>query len=167
MEFQSHPSERLRIESMASRLTAEENRLRGWLMDYTIENRKPFRLDNRIPEHPPVPDPQYLLGRLVEKRVAVLDDRGNVNFIYPVSALPTNHRVSLPDGRDFFAMCAIDALGAAFTFGQDTRVRSNCSECGQAISVCVKDGKIADLSCPDTHALHVDLNRMDDWAASC
>ena len=39
------------------------------------------------------------------------DEEGNINFIYPVSALPTAHRVSLAGGREFWAMCAIDAIG--------------------------------------------------------
>ena len=102
MQFKSYPSERLLIESIASRLTAEENRLRRWLMDYTINNKKPFCLGNKIPEHLPVLDPRHLIGQLVEKRAAVLDEQGNVNFIYPVSALPTNQVVNLADGRDCF-----------------------------------------------------------------
>ena len=31
----------------------------------------------------------------------VTDEDNNVDFIYPVSALPTNHHVKTADGREF------------------------------------------------------------------
>lgn len=34
-------------------------------------------------------------------------DGNSINFIYPVSALQTNHKVTLRDNRSFSAMCAI------------------------------------------------------------
>ncbi|MGL6201167.1 MAG: organomercurial lyase [Lachnospiraceae bacterium] len=39
--------------------------------------------------------------------------------IYPISAHQTIHQVILEDGRKLYAICAIDALGCTYTFGQD------------------------------------------------
>ncbi|MCE5336264.1 MAG: alkylmercury lyase family protein [Desulfobacteraceae bacterium] len=165
--FRFYPAERLEIESIASRLTPEENSLRRWLMEYTLRTGCPFNLSRNTPEHSGNGNIRNLAGRLIEKRAVVLDQEDNVNFIYPVSSLPTNHAVRLADGRSFHAMCAIDALGATFTFEQDTSIQSICSECGQPILVRVKGGRIAELSSPGTHVLHVDLNKVGNWATSC
>lgn len=167
MRYRFYPAERLEIVSIASKLAPEENAFRRWLMDYTIEHKRPFNLMNGTPQHPAKSNGNRLTGSLVEKRAAVVDADGNVNFIYPVSALPTNHVVRLADGRSFHAMCAIDALGTAFTFEQDVRIESKCSECGEALFASVEGGKIAALSHPGVHALHVDLNKVDNWATSC
>ena len=97
----------------------------------------------------------------------VVDDQGNVPFIYPVSALPTHHRVTLADGRTFSAMCAIDAMGATFTFGQDTVIHSKCSTCGEPVRLELRQGRIAQAAPADTHVLHMDLNQLTDWSAGC
>ena len=91
----------------------------------------------------------------------------NVNFIYPVSSLETNHRVTLADGREFTAMCAIDAMGAAFTFHQDTEVHSVCAMCEEPVYVKIVDGKVADYAPKTLHALTFPLGELANWAGSC
>ena len=55
---------------------------------------------------------EEIIQCLIDKDGMVVDEEAkNVNFIYPVSSLETNHRVTLADGREFTAMCAIDAMG--------------------------------------------------------
>ena len=97
----------------------------------------------------------------------VVDEENNVNFIYPVSALPTNHQVKLADGRSFTAMCAIDAIGAAFTFHQDTEIHSVCSVCGAPIHIVMQDGTPVEYSPKDLHALTFTLGEISNWAGSC
>lgn len=156
----------LTIESIESRLTGAEREFRARLMDSTIASGRPWNL-----HAPPPPgcgdlDTGAMIAALLFKKAAVADEAGNVNFVYPVSALPTTHRVRLADGRQFFAMCAVDALGAAFAFGQDLHVESRCAECGAPVSAAVRDGRLHELSPPDLHVLHVDLNRCRNWAGS-
>lgn len=167
MNFTRYPAERLYIDSIVSRLTPPEKALRNWLMDYTISQGRPFNLDCAVLNAPFNDDGPDLVQSLLEKRAIVANGDGNLQFIYPVSALPTNHQVLLQDGRRFSAMCAIDSMGAAFTFRQDVRVESQCSECGERISVEVKGGKMAELQPGSLHILHVDLNKVRNWAASC
>lgn len=104
--------------------------------------------------------------KLLEEDGMVLDGT-KVNFIYPVSALPTNHRVTLADGRTFTAMCAIDAIGAAFTFHQDTEVHSVSAVSGEPVFVKITDGKVAEYSPKGLHALTFPLGEMSNWAGSC
>ena len=66
-----------------------------------------------------------ILQSLIDKQI-VVEEAGGVAFAYPVSAWPTDHEVSLADGRRFYAMCAVDALGSAFNFGQDASIVSRC-----------------------------------------
>src|SRR5207244_8069261 len=56
---------------------------------------------------------------------------------YPFSATPTAHRVRFSSGREVFAMCALDALGAAFMIDTPTRVISADPESGERIEVSV------------------------------
>jgi hypothetical protein len=164
MPFRNSPDERWAIDSIASRLTDEENAFRMVLMDRCIERGEPLDVEDPAGGDLLHPNARSLIERLVDKRAAVVDERGNLNFIYPVSALATRHRVSLEDGRRFCAMCAIDAMGSAFTFQQDVEIESQCSECGERISVRIERGELTEVTPPDLRVLHVDLNRFDNWA---
>lgn len=165
MQFRHYPPERLRIESIASRLTSAESAFRMWLMEYTIDSGIPHNINNNTGAGSF--DAGSLVQSLAGKRAIILDPDGNVNFIYPVSALPTHHKVTLSDGRTFCAMCAVDAMGAAFTFQQDIRVESMCSECGEPVHVKIENGRIAEFRPDALCVLHVDLNKVDNWAGSC
>ena len=111
---------------------------------------------------------EEIIQCLIDKDGMVIDEEEkNVNFIYPVSSLETNHHVTLADGREFTAMCAIDAMGAAFTFHQDTEVHSVCAMCEEPVYVKIKDGKVADYSPKTLHALTFPLGELANWAGSC
>lgn len=109
-----------------------------------------------------------LLNSIIKKGKIVLNEaKTHINFCYPVSALPTNHHVYLDDGREFTSMCAIDALGATFVFNEDTTIKSKCAVTGEVIEVRVENGKIKSATPADIHAIHVDLSKFTNWAASC
>ena len=97
----------------------------------------------------------------------VTDEDNNVDFIYPVSALPTNHHVKTADGREFCAMCAIDSMGAAFTLHTDTIIDSVCAVCGEPVHVEIKDGRIASCYPEELHALTFPLGEISNWSGSC
>jgi len=108
------------------------------------------------------------LARSLEvKGLLVRNGGGEIAFVYPVSALPTSHLVRLADGRAFYAMCAIDALGSAFEFAQDATVTSTCSHCRQLLTVSLAGGRLQGADPPTIRLQHVDLDRYRDWAANC
>jgi len=166
MTFKHYPEERLRISSIYSRLTPEENAFRESMLARIIDRARPYSpgepLDGFAADQS-----RRLTGQLAAKGTVVTDDAGQVVFAYPVSALPTNHCVTLADGRMFHAMCAIDALGSAFTFRQDIRIDACCAECGTPVHMEINGGGIGRASSPDIHVLHVDLQNEQNWAGSC
>lgn len=172
LSFKYYPVERLLIDSIDSRLNLTEKKIRRILINNVIKKGKPFNVDqislSQLKDLN-IGFKQYKrnIDSLLEKNVMVIDQDHNVNFIYPVSALPTNHKVTLADGREFCAMCAVDGMGTAFTFKQDISIKSKCSECGEEISVEIKNGKIAKSSPKEIHVLHVDLNKNQNWSGSC
>lgn len=166
LKFKDYPAEQLRIDSIRSRLTPDESRFRDAIMEGIIDTGKP--IDPRGLELEGIDNPGSLLDILISKKVVVMDGEGStVQFVYPVSALPTPHRVTLADGRGFFSMCAIDALGSSFTFKQDVKIKSQCSACGETVFVEIVDGRLATLLPESLHILHADLSVSDNWASSC
>lgn len=172
LSFELYTNEQLEIESIDSRLLKEEKMIRRYLMNYTIDNGQSFNIDD-LSE---IVNDIKIMGKeeiykvivsLLKKNAIVADEENNINFIYPVSAIPTNHKVRLADGRMFSAMCAIDAMGTAFTFDQDVDVESKCSECGEDIKVSIRNGKLNTYQPNDLHILHVDLNRNANWSGNC
>ena len=103
---------------------------------------------------------------LAAKKLAALDEQGRVKYAYPVSSAPTSLRVTLADGRQLYAMCAIDALGCCFTFGQPVQIDARCHVCGQPVHIAVTGPAQVQSQPPDAHVTHVDLNKYDDWAAN-
>lgn len=171
VQYRYYTNEQLEIESIDSKLSRVEKVIRRYLMNYVIDNGQAFNLKNlsKIGEDLEMTSElvKDTLDSLIKKNGIVSDDDGNINFIYPVSALETNHRVRLEDGREFTAMCAIDAMGAAFTFKQDVDVISNCSNCGSDIKVSIRGGKLYSYEPKTLHALHVDLNKNINWSGNC
>ncbi len=154
-----------RIEPISSRLSPAESSMRLRLMERIIDHGGPISVSNLTPSAEAATG--NLLSELVRKRALVLDDQQQACFVYPVSAHPTCHRVSLADGRSFYAMCAIDAMGSAFTFRQDVAISSHCSLCTEPVSLNICNGRITELQPATTHVLHIDLNKFNDWAGNC
>lgn len=96
---------------------------------------------------------------------AFMDEK--VTFLYPVSAVPTNHHVKLSDGRDFFSMCAVDALGVSSMFHLDVEINSICSESGDEVYIKVSRDEILEYSPKTLSVLHVDLTKESNWAYEC
>jgi hypothetical protein len=168
MAFENDSMERLYIDSIHSRLTEPERLVRMALINEIIDSGGSLddeavaALDARYDL-----DVEAIALSLLNKRVMVKNADGDIAFIYPVSGLPTPHKVYLQDGRVFHAMCAVDAPGAAFTFEQNVSVASVCSHCKAPIKVEIRDGKFTALEPATTHVLHTDLNKIENWAAGC
>jgi hypothetical protein len=54
-----------------------------------------------------------VLNELAAEDYLTLDHHGRPRAIYPFSAVPSRHRVTITDGPETWAMCAVDALGIA------------------------------------------------------
>lgn len=164
--FKEYPAERLMIESLRSRLSASEDQLRMKIINRIIDRGSPLPVAELLKDGPE--ETALIFLRLQEKQVLVLDENTEViQFVYPLSALPTPHRVTLEDGRSFFSMCAIDSIGAAFTLNQNTSVASQCCACGAPVSLSVRNGQLMGVQPDSLHMIHVDLNNSDNWASSC
>lgn len=72
------------------------------------------------------------LERLRDSDLIVLNRDGEVAGAYPFSAEGTPHRV-LMDGREVYAMCAVDALAIGPMFHLPAVIESHCHVLGQAI----------------------------------
>lgn len=108
-----------KIQNIHQKFNAPQNEIRLAIMNFIVDNHRPFSLKEdgytalKGITLSSAEDFSSITEVLCEKDGMVTDEEGNVNFIYPVSALPTNHHVTLADGREFCAMCAIDAIGSA------------------------------------------------------
>lgn len=148
-----------------------QRKIRIYIMDMIIDKCSSVTLKEVI-EHISENlnlEKEYLettLKHFIDKNIMVVDG-DSINFIYPVSALPTNHKVILSDNRSFSAMCAIDAIGTSCTFNQDVRINSICSATGKEIEIFIKDEKIEYVNNPDLRVLHINLDKHSNWAASC
>ena len=70
---------------------------------------------------------------------------GNLSFnskdeligAYPISPIPTNHRIEVEGIGSGYAMCAIDALGVAYTFGAKTIIDSQVLDTKSPIRIII------------------------------
>ena len=149
-----------------------QNEVRLFIMDFIVTEGRAFNLDNdkeAVFQALGMEEDEYreIVSVLQAKDGMVAGANNDVNFIYPVSALPTNHKVTLADGRNLTAMCAIDAMGTAFTFHQDIEINSVSAVSGEPVYVKIVDGKVADYSPKTLHALTFPLGQLSNWAGSC
>lgn len=159
-------------QNIHQKFNTRQNELRLFIMNFIVTEGCAFNLDSdmeTVLEALDMSEREYreICNVLLEKDGMVINEGREVNFIYPVSALATNHHVTLADGRSFTAMCAIDAMGAAFTFHQDTEIHSVSAVSGEPIFVKIVNGEVTEYSPKSLHALTFPLGEMANWAASC
>ncbi len=149
-------------------LGPDEKELRTVLLNKLVELNRPLSEEEVMMEekHCSLNVTAAIRG-LLKKGLIVFDERGSLIGLYPVSALPTRHKVRLADGRSLFAMCAIDALGISCEFERDVLISSSCSKCDTKIRVNVVDGKISTCEPSTVRGLHIPLGEYIDWANSC
>ena len=76
-----------------------------------------------------------VLDKLRARDLIDLDDAGGrIRLAYPFTESPTRHLVEL-NGHDFYALCAVDALGVADMYRADTAISSGCHDCGETVHV--------------------------------
>ena len=63
----------------------------------------------------------------------------------PFSAVPTAYRVQA-GGRWWYANCAWDAFGICAALHSDGRIEASCPDCGEPVSVDVRDTRPDDES---------------------
>lgn len=166
-EFQHYPAERLHTRSVHSRASAEEKPLRLAILDEMLAQggtARPADAGARIGMD--AATSEALARSMAEKHVIVMDDDA-VTYAYPVSGMPTAHRVTLADGRTFSSICAIDGMGTTYTFGQDITLESKCTMCGAPVRVEMSGGEVALAEPRSLHAVHADLTAEENWASSC
>ncbi len=149
-------------------LDQRENAVRSLLLDEMIRSPTPLgpdQIESACRRLSFAAD--EILRQLAKKGVIVRDRDNRLAAVYPVSAFPTRHRVYLADGRTFYAMCAIDAIGAAFTFDQDVTLESACLHCDSAVRVGLAGGRLQDAAPHTLHVLHADLRKYRNWALDC
>ena len=87
-------------------------------------------------------DAEHALARLVEHDLIVRDPAsGAILSMYPFSAVPTPHRVTVAGGAPVYSMCAIDALGIPFMLDRDAVIESVDPTSNTRIRVEVRDGR--------------------------
>ena len=151
--------EELDIPNIKGLLSEEEKEAMSLLMNKIIQGGCPVKASEIIDAE--------LLQKLVAKHVIVQGEDGFVTVVYPVSALPTLHKVKLKDGRSFFSICAVDSLGSAFVFQQDITVSSSCSHCRKPVSITIENGEISTSEPDDICVTHTDLVGEVNWAGTC
>jgi hypothetical protein len=65
-------------------------------------------------------------------------DANEIRMANPFSAVPAAHRVQAA-GRWWFGNCAWDAFGICAALRTDGRIETSCPDCGEPISVGVRD----------------------------
>jgi hypothetical protein len=153
--------------SIRSRLTDDEHALRKALLHCLVgeQGPVPFAAAGAVLAWPPART-AAVGAALAAKKLAVLDEQGHVKYAYPVSSVPTDHRVTLDDGRTLYAMCAIDALGCFFTFEQPVQIDARCHVCGEPVHIIVRGLAQVESQPPEVCATHVDLSKYEDWASN-
>lgn len=161
----------LELRSIDEKCSIDEKRVRRYVMNSIIDKGEVFNIEKGgldLCKELSLDKATYrsIIERLMDKNVVAVED-GHVNFIYPVSGFPTNHQVTLGDGRNFNAMCGIDAMGSSYTFETDVNIASVCADCGQPIRVHIKDGVLNHFEPSSAYVLHVDLEAHDNWSGNC
>jgi hypothetical protein len=75
----------------------------------------------------------------------------------PFSSLPTLYRLSIDGTPHAYAQCGLEALAVSWLFpGRQIRVDSLCPDCGEPLSLSMRDGEMLSLE-PQTAVAHINV----------
>jgi hypothetical protein len=106
------------------------------------------------------------LSELVERDLVQLGAGAQIAVAYPFSASPTRHQVLTEDGRAYWAMCAIDALGMPYLLHQAGEIRAQEPGPDRAITVAI-DPDAQTVRADPADAAVVVARARDGCAAGC
>lgn len=104
----------------------------------------------RVPQSPqiaralgrPESDIRAALSHLAAGKVLILaPNDGNVWAANPFCAVPSAFRV-IANGKRYWGICIWDALGIAAALGSDAVIEASCGDCGDAMTLEVRDGQL-------------------------
>src|SRR5437867_11576051 len=105
----------------------------------------------RVPQPPqiaqalrrPQAEIQEALKHLAAGKVLILaPNDGNIWAANPFCAVPSGFRVEA-GGKRYWGICIWDALGIAAALGKDAVIRAPCGDCGEPMTLEVRDRKLA------------------------
>ena len=118
----------------------------GALLERLVALGGPVRVEE-VPALLPWHEPAQVadaIARLDEKDLIMVRD-SQVMLAYPFAGTPTPFGVVFPDGRERYAVCAIDALGVPALLDQAVTIRSRCHHCREPLEILVSpDGPIGE-----------------------
>ena len=75
----------------------------------------------------------------------------------PFSSLPTLYRLSIDGVAHGYAQCGLEALAVSWLFpGREIRMESLCPDCGEPLSLNMRDGEMLSMEPPTTVA-HINV----------
>jgi hypothetical protein len=87
-------------------------------------------------------DVRTALHQLADGKVLILaPNDGNIWAANPFCAVPSGVKV-IADGKRYWAICIWDALGIAAALGRDAVISAPCGDCGVAMTLEVRGGKL-------------------------
>ena len=68
----------------------------------------------------------------------------------PLNSLPTQYRVTVRGEQNWFAQCGFEATSVTWLFpGETVRVDAPCLDCGDPVTVEMRDGRLTWVDPPD------------------
>lgn len=84
------------------------------------------------------------VGRLVERGIIVVEPKTDrIVGIRGLSLVETNHRLAL-ERRQFYAFCAVDAVGIAAALEVDARIESRCHHSEAPLALELRGGAVTE-----------------------
>jgi hypothetical protein len=81
----------------------------------------------------------------------------------PFNNLPTQYRITIVGQQKWFAQCGLESLAICWLFpGEEIRIDTTCLDCGEPISVAIRDGVIQGQDPPRIYG-YVDIP-FRDWS---
>ncbi len=126
------------LQRQADRRTAREQPLVRLILRTFLQRGGPISVDDIIAAS------RETRAAATHDGLAALDDEdiirvraGQIDVVYPFSAVPTPFRVRFSGGRERHACCATDALGMAPMVGEPVEINSSCHQCGAPLKFAV------------------------------
>ena len=134
------------------------------LIDYAIAHPVPFSIEQAkcLVTKAMGAKHSNIVDELIANNLISLNNDGVIAYLYPVSCVETVHRVKLADGREFCAMCALDTLGCAATFGMPVEIHSVTKDTQESVHAQITPNGINTINPPDLL-----VSYYDSWAEGC
>lgn len=138
--------------------------IRKYIFDRLLETSLPPVIEEIMHEFKMRRNEAYQVLQTLQagRHLAMLSGTQRILMVWPFSAIPSPFRVTLANGKTYFANCSWDSIAFHVMLQEPVKVNSLCHHCGEGLDIELRNQTVASLR-PKGTAVYIGVPASKWW----